>query len=199
MSTNIFLHTSKGKRVLFKFVHTIIRFWRPVAVLLVLLFCSGGDFMTLCPYSVSALNLYLDCEQILSEPKQLQLYWRFCSIPTPANNDLLVCRNMDRSIITVKIECIIIHCWCIKVYKLWSKALCLILHCQINGVFQEDVLQVVGISGWWMSTNKLSLAFSVCILFFSCCCCCCRSGCQVQRDYWTSGSPIMSSRVRINN
>lgn len=126
--------------------------------------------MNLCPYCVSALNLYLDCDQILSQPsfspKQLLLYWRFCSIPTPANNDLLVCRNMDRSIITVKIECIIIHCWCIKVYKLWSKALCLILHCQINGVFQEDVLQVVVISGWWMSTNKLSLAFSLCVPFF---------------------------------
>lgn len=89
------------------------------------------------------------------------------TIPSPpfANNDLLTCRNMDRSVITVKIECIIIHCWCIKVDKLWSKALCLILHCQINGVFQEDVLQVVVISGWWMSTNKLSLAFSLCVLF----------------------------------
>lgn len=69
MSPNVFLHTSKGKRRLFKFVHTIIRFWGPVAVLLVLLFCSDGDFRTLCPYSVSAFNLYLDCDQILSKPK----------------------------------------------------------------------------------------------------------------------------------
>lgn len=179
MSPNIFLNTSKGKRILFKFVHTIICFWRPVAVVLVLLFHSDGDLMNLCPYSVSAsaipnLNLYLDCDQILPKPsssqKQILYYWRFCSwkhysIAPFANNDLLTCRNMDRRVITVKIECIIIHCWCIKVYKLLSKALCLILHCQINGVFQEDVLQVVVISGWWMSTNKLSLEFSLCVLF----------------------------------
>lgn len=32
--------------------------------------------------------------------------------------------------------------------------------------FQEDILQVVIISGWWMSANKLSLAFSLYVLFY---------------------------------
>lgn len=35
----------------------------------------------------------------------------------------------------------------------YLKPFALFLHCLSNGVFQEDLFQVV-ISGWWVSTNK---------------------------------------------
>lgn len=72
--------------------------------------------------------------------------------------------NTDISkLFTVTSECITVLSLvqkCINTCT-WSGTLCLILHCQSKGVFQEDILQVVGVS-----TNKLSLAFSQCCFFF---------------------------------
>lgn len=86
-------------------------------------------------------------------------------------------------------------------YKIWSYALCLILHCQSNGVFQEDILQVVIISGWWVSTNKLSLEFSTYAPFCSCRCVvgwfvssCLNVVSELWISYWAPGwEPVVQS------
>lgn len=72
--------------------------------------------------------------------------------------------RLIKSFITVTSECITVIVGA-NVYKIWSWALCLILHCQSNGVFQDDIHQGVILSGWWVSTNKLSLAFSPRLFF----------------------------------
>lgn len=83
MSPNLFLHMPKVKRVLFKFIYTIICFWRPVAFLLVLLFCSDGNLMKFCPYSVSAFaisNLVFSKTVIRFYPSQALSKSTYCVI-----------------------------------------------------------------------------------------------------------------------
>lgn len=81
-----YLPMSKGKVILFKSIHTIINFWRPLTILVVLPFHGDGNCMNLCQYSVLAFAipkfyLCLGCGQILCRYSQslaktaIALWW----------------------------------------------------------------------------------------------------------------------------